>query len=64
MNDIRHVHFQKGMKDKVYNFLENYSNDIVINVVEENKIGITIEREDVDQFLQKLEEDLEKELVQ
>ncbi len=40
------IQFEPAYKDQIVNLVENFSNDVQLDRVEEDRVGITIELED------------------
>ncbi len=62
MNKNFRIYYKEGMRDKVLTYLKNYSNDILINTVDDESIGITIENENETEFFNNLLDKLKTEV--
>ena len=55
------IYFEEGEQDDILRILRR-SNDILIDNIQENSIGITVERDDAELFYVKLLEQLDREV--
>ena len=60
MNKIYHIYCKKEEKGQVVNFIENYSNDVLINSTGDQYVGITIQSEEEDSIYKDLVEKIRK----
>lgn len=56
------IHFEPSDKHSVLNLVRNFSNDVVIDRVEEDRVGITIELDDAesDRLYSKLHDEVQE----
>jgi hypothetical protein len=56
------INFSGTDRDEVVRFLKQQSNDIIIDKIEDFSVGITIERDDAEEFYQELLERIDHQI--
>lgn len=62
MNKNYKIYYKEEMRNNVIAYLEDYSNDILINTYNDQIIGITIENEKEKKFFNNLLENIESDV--